>query len=121
MGLEVFAQLPAAFQAWLAAQERPPAAPSTAQAQAGRRLFLSDQCASCHTIAGTPARGTVGPNLSHVGSRTSLASDEIPNTPAWMAKWIHNPQKIKPGSRMPDLGLSSPQVASLVAYLEALK
>jgi cytochrome c oxidase subunit 2 len=121
MGLEVFAQRRAAFRAWLAAQARPPAAPTTAQAQAGRRLFMNAQCASCHTIAGTPAQGTVGPNLTHVGSRTSLAADEIPNTPAWMAAWIRNPQKIKPGTGMPDLGLSSPQVAELVAYLRELK
>jgi cytochrome c oxidase subunit II len=82
---------------------------------------MNAQCASCHTIAGTPAQGTVGPNLTHVGSRTSLASDEIPNTPKWLAAWIQNPQKIKPGSRMPDLGLSSPQIEKLVAYLETLR
>jgi cytochrome c oxidase subunit 2 len=121
MSLEVFAQRPAAFRAWLAGQQRPAATPSTSQQAAGRRLFMNAQCASCHTIAGTPAKGTVGPDLTHVGSRTSLASDEIPNTPAWMAAWIRNPQKIKPGDRMPDLGLSSPQIADLVAYLQALK
>jgi len=82
---------------------------------------MNAQCASCHTIAGTPARGTVGPNLTHVASRTSLASDEIPNTPQWLAAWIRNPQKIKPGDRMPDLGLSEPQIAQLVAYLEQLR
>jgi cytochrome c oxidase subunit 2 len=121
MSLEVFAQRPVAFRAWLAAQERPAAAPSTAQAQAGRQLFINAQCASCHTITGTRAQGTVGPNLTHLASRTSLAANEIPNTPAWLAAWIRNPQKIKPGDRMPDLGLSSPQVAELVAYLEQLR
>jgi cytochrome c oxidase subunit 2 len=121
MSLEVFAQRPAAFNAWLAGQQRPAATPTTSQAAAGRRLFMNAQCASCHTIAGTPAQGTVGPNLTHVGSRTSLAADEIPNTRAWMTAWIRNPQKIKPGDRMPDLGLSSPQIAQLVAYLEQIK
>jgi cytochrome c oxidase subunit 2 len=121
MSLEVFAERPPAFRAWLAAQERPAAAPSTAQAQAGRQLFMNAQCASCHTIAGTPAQGTVGPNLTHLDSRTSLAANEIPNTPAWLAAWIRDPQKIKPGDRMPDLGLSSPSVAKLVAYLEQLR
>ena len=121
MALEVFAQRPAAFQAWLRAQERPAATPTSGQAAAGRSLFMNAQCASCHTIAGTRAQGTVGPNLTHVGSRTSLASDEIPNTPAWPTAWIRNPQKIKPGNRMPDLGLSSPQIAELVAYLEELR
>jgi cytochrome c oxidase subunit II len=121
MSLEVFAQRPAAFRAWLANQDRPAADPTTPQAQAGRKLFMSAQCASCHTIAGTPAQATVGPNLTHVGSRTSLAADEIPNTRAWMSAWIHNPQRIKPGSRMPDLGLHTSQVADLVAYLESLR
>ena len=121
MSLEVFAQRPAAFRAWLAHQEQPAATPTSGQAAAGHRLFMNAQCESCHTIAGTPAQGTIGPNLTHVGSRTRLASDEIPNTPRWMAAWIHNPQKIKPGNRMPDLGLSSPQIADLVAYLQGLK
>ncbi len=121
MGLEVFAQRPAAFRAWLVGQERPAATPSGGRAAAGRTLFMNAQCASCHTIAGTPAQGTVGPSLTHLGSRTSLAADEIPNTPAWLAAWIRNPQKIKPGDRMPDLGLSSSQIADVVAYLEQLK
>ena len=121
MSLEVFAQRPDAFQTWLSRQERPAATPATGKAAEGRRLFMNSQCASCHTISGTPAQGMIGPNLTHVGSRTSLAADEIPNTPAWMTAWIHNPQKIKPGNRMPDLGLSSPQIVALVAYLESLK
>jgi cytochrome c oxidase subunit II len=121
MSLKVFAQRPDQFRAWLAGQERPGATPQGAQAAAGQRLFMNAQCASCHTIAGTPAQGTVGPNLTHVASRTSLASDEIPNTPKWLAAWIRSPQKIKPGDRMPDLGLSEPQIAQLVAYLEQLR
>jgi cytochrome c oxidase subunit II len=121
MAMKVFAQRPAAFRAWLAGQERPATTPTTGRAAAGRRLFTSAQCASCHTISGTPAQGTVGPNLSHVASRTSLASDEIPNTAAWLTAWLRNPQKIKPGDRMPDLGLSSSQISDLVAYLEQLR
>jgi cytochrome c oxidase subunit 2 len=121
MGLEVFAQRPAAFRAWLAAQQRPAVAPKGGRAAAGRTLFMKAQCASCHTIAGTSAQGTVGPNLTHVASRTTLAANEIPNTPSRLAAWIRDPQKIKPGDRMPDLGLSSPQIANLVAYLEGLR
>jgi cytochrome c oxidase subunit II len=121
MGLEVFAQRPAAFRAWLAAQQRPAVAPTSGRAAAGRTLFMNAQCASCHTIAGTPAQGTVGPNLTHVASRTTLAANEIPNTPSRLAAWIRDPQRIKPGDRMPDLGLSTPQIADLVAYLDELK
>ena len=120
MALEVFAQRPAAFRSWLAGQER--RRRRRRRPGAGRaQLFMNDQCASCHTIAGTAAQGTVGPDLTHVASRTTLAAAEIPNTPAWLAAWIRNPQKIKPGDRMPDLGLSSTQVSELVAYLDELK
>ncbi len=120
MSLEVFAQRPSAFHAWLAGQARPGPPAGTAQAQAGERLFLNDQCASCHTIAGTAAQGLVGPDLTHLASRTTLAAAEIPNTPAQLAAWIRNPQAIKPGDRMPDLGLNPTEVAQLVAYLEEL-
>ncbi len=121
MAFEVFAQKPAAFRSWLAGQERPAVTPTSAQAQAGKRLFMTSQCASCHTIAGTPAQGDIGPDLTHLATRTALASDEIPNRPAWLASWIHNPQAIKPGDRMPDLGLSDHEVSDLVAYLDTLR
>ncbi len=121
MGFEVFVQKPAAFHSWLANQTRPAVAPTSAKAQAGKRVFLNNQCASCHTIAGTSAQGDVGPDLTHLATRTTLAADEIPNRPAWLASWIHNPQAIKPGDRMPDLGLSNTQVSELVAYLDGLK
>jgi cytochrome c oxidase subunit 2 len=121
MSFWVFAQPPAAFRAWLASQLSPAAAPTTAQAQAGERVFMDDQCSSCHRIAGTAAQGTVGPDLTHLASRTTLAAAEIPNTPAWLAAWIRNPQAIKPGARMPDLGLSSTEISDVVAYLDGLK
>jgi cytochrome c oxidase subunit 2 len=119
MSFYVFAQRPAAFRAWLAGMEAPASAPAGG-APAGQRLFMSSQCASCHRIAGTAAQGTVGPDLTHVASRTTLASLTIPNTPAQLAAWITNPQAIKPGTRMPDLGLSHAEVSQLVAYLETL-
>ncbi len=121
MAFEVFVQKPAAFHSWLANQLRPAVTPTSAQARAGERVFMNSQCASCHMIAGTSAQGDVGPNLTHLATRTTLASDEIPNRPAWLASWIHNPQAIKPGDRMPDLGLDNTQVSELVAYLDGLK
>jgi cytochrome c oxidase subunit 2 len=56
-----------------------------------------------------------------LASRTTLASLTIPNTPVQLGKWISNPQAIKPGTRMPDLGLSPAQVAQVVAYLDTLR
>jgi cytochrome c oxidase subunit 2 len=123
MAMLVFAQPRAQFDAWLrstaAPAPRPPA--SNSAASAGQHLFMDSQCASCHRIAGTPAQGLVGPDLTHVGSRTSLASLTIPNTPTQMTSWIYNPQAIKPGTRMPDLGLPHVAASQITAYLESLK
>ncbi|MBV9166095.1 MAG: c-type cytochrome [Solirubrobacterales bacterium] len=121
MGMFVIAQPQSAFRAWLAHTSRRSSSPTTPQARAGKQLFLTSQCASCHFIAGTPAQGTIGPDLTHVASRSTLAAATIPNTPRELADWIHNPQAIKPGVRMPDLGLSWRQVDRIVAYLEELK
>ena len=121
MAMFVIAQPPAAFRSWLAHLSTRAVTPSTPQAQAGEQLFMTSQCASCHFIHGTPAQGTVGPDLTHVASRSTLAAGTIPNTPTWLAGWIRNPQTIKPGDRMPDLGLSSSEVSEIVAYLEELK
>jgi cytochrome c oxidase subunit 2 len=121
MSLYVFAQRPPAFRRWLANTAAPARTSTSAQAQAGKRLFMSSQCASCHRIAGIPADATVGPDLSHLATRTTLASAEIPNNPSELAAWIADSQAIKPGDRMPDLGLSRGEVAELVAYLESLR
>lgn len=121
MSLYVFAQTPTAFRAWLANMASKARVPSTPAAQTGYHVFMNDQCASCHYIAGTPAQGFVGPDLTHLATRTTLAALTIPNTPKYLAAWITNPQAIKPGTRMPDLGLSPTEVSEVVAYLETLK
>jgi cytochrome c oxidase subunit 2 len=121
MAMYVFAQRPAAYRSWLAGMASPASSSTTGAAQTGQRLFMSSQCASCHTIAGTQAQGTVGPNLSHLASRTTLAAVTIRNTPAELEAWIANPQAIKPGTRMPDLGLPRSEVAEIAAYLETLR
>ncbi len=120
MAMFVVAQPASAFHAWLARMGKPAATPTSAPARSGEHLFMNAQCESCHYIAGTPANGTVGPDLTHVASRTTLAAGTIPNTPRWLAAWIRNPQAIKPGDRMPDLGLSQGEISVLVAYLEGL-
>jgi cytochrome c oxidase subunit 2 len=121
MALYVFVQPRAAFNAWLSNMSAPARRPTDAMARAGEKLFMNDACASCHQIRGTPAQATVGPDLTHLGTRTTLASVTIPNNPRELAAWIRDPQKIKPGDRMPDLGLSGSEVNELVAYLEGLR
>jgi cytochrome c oxidase subunit 2 len=121
MSMYVFVQPRAAFNAWLTQMSASAGRPANAEARAGQRLFTSAQCASCHQIRGTPGTATVGPDLTHLETRSSLASATIPNNPAELAAWIADPQKIKPGDRMPDLGLSRAEVDELVAYLEGLR
>ena len=112
MALYVFAEPPGAFRRWLARESRP------ARGGGAQALFVS-KCGSCHTIRGTPAQSGVGPDLTHVGSRTSLAALAIPNTPERMREWIRDPQKVKPGNQMPAVPLTAAQVSQLAAYLEA--
>lgn len=116
MRLKVFVDEPQPFQAWAAAQ-RGIATPDSA----GFQTFLVSGCAACHAIGGTPAQGKVGPDLTHVGSRTTLAGGLLPNTPAAMAGWLRNPDSLKPGALMPDLNLSEERVSTLVSFLEGLK
>jgi len=121
MALYVIAQPRAAFDAWLSGMAAPAPAPAGGTARVGERLFMADQCASCHEIRGTAAQGLVGPDLTHVATRRTLAGAEIRNTPANLVRWIQSPQSIKPGDRMPDLGLSRRDVAAIAAYLETLR
>lgn len=121
MGLLVIAEPQAQFDAWVSGQRKPPSEPTDARALRGRDLFQSQSCAMCHAVRGTIANAQHGPDLSHVASRHSLASVAIPNTPAQLAAWISNPQKIKPGTNMPATSLSAPDLDALVTYLGTLK
>lgn len=113
MQLTVVAEPRARFDAWLQAQQQP--------AARGLRLFTEKGCADCHTIRGTPAQAHVGPDLTHVASRRTLAAGILPNDRAHLADWIRDPQEVKPGTKMPTLPLSQREVQTLVAYLEELK
>jgi cytochrome c oxidase subunit II len=122
MAFEVIVQPPNAFQAWLDHEAQPAKSAPGGAALIGAQEFQSASCADCHTIRGTPADGRVGPDLTHVGSRRTLAALTIPNTPGDLMQWITNPQGWKPGSRMP--GFASLPLAArraLVAYLESLR
>jgi cytochrome c oxidase subunit 2 len=73
--------------------------------------------------------GVIGPNLTHVGSRTSIGAGLYPNDPAHLMAWIKDAPMMKPGSQMmalgagfmPAGGLTDQQIADLAAYLTALK
>jgi cytochrome c oxidase subunit II len=121
MAMWVFVQRPAAFRSWLANMAAPARPPTTPLARAGERVFFTSGCSSCHQLRGTSAVATVGPDLTHLATRTSIAALTLPNTPRALASWIRNPQAIKPGDRMPDLGLPSYEINELVAYLDGLR
>ena len=121
MSMLAFVQPKAQFRSWLKRQAAPAAPPTTAAARRGEQVFLSGPCASCHTIRGTTARGYVGPDLTHLASRTTLAGVTIPDTRSYLARWIVDSQHFKPGNEMPDFELKGSQLQDLVAYLEGLK
>lgn len=119
MRITVVADTPSDFDSWLKAQARPRDEPVTG-AQ-GEKVFMSNLCVSCHAIRGTDAKGEAGPDLTHVGSRMTLAAGALANTPQNMRAWIADPQKYKPGSLMPRVPLSDADLDALVTYLEGLK
>jgi cytochrome c oxidase subunit 2 len=121
MAVEVVAESPARFRAWLAGMARPARAPATPEERRGEQVFLSQSCSGCHEIRGTPARGQIGPDLTHLGSRQTLAALTTANNPAALTAWISDPQHLKPGAKMPAVALSSAELRALVAYLDNLR
>ncbi|HEV7366648.1 MAG TPA: cytochrome c oxidase subunit II [Gemmatimonadales bacterium] len=121
MGFLVVAEPPGQFAVWLAAQRDTALAPTDALARRGKDVFLASTCVMCHAISGTPAGSRVGPDLTHLASRQTIAAGTLPNTRANLTGWIVDPQVIKPGVKMPPSQLSGPDLVALVAYLETLK
>jgi len=121
MAFEVIADPPEVFDAWQAAQRRPAGDPADATARHGRDVFLGSACVMCHAIEGTTAGARKAPDLTHLGSRTTIAAGTLPNRPAELARWIANPQDFKPGANMLAKTLSQADMDALVAYLGSLK
>jgi cytochrome c oxidase subunit II len=120
MHLLLVVEAPADFAAWLAGQQRPSPPLADSPAQRGQTVFAT-ACAECHTVRGTGARGTRGPDLSHVASRRTLGAGLHQNDRASLAGWIADPQGMKPGNLMPPTDLSQPDVEAILAYLEGLR
>ena len=114
-------ETPEAFQAWAAKQKEEAASPPDGSpAAAGLQLFRTGTCVGCHTIRGVSGGG-IGPDLTHVGSRRTIAGGILPNTPENLARWVRHAPQVKPGSLMPEQSLIDAQVAALVAYLQSLR
>jgi len=121
MLIRVIAQPSAEYESWVAAQAVPAAAPEGGDAARGKQLFHERTCVNCHAIAGADATARVGPDLSHVASRETLGSGIVRNTSENLARWIADPNRIKPGVRMPNLKLSNDEVRAITSYLETLR
>ena len=119
MLIRVIVDSPADFEKWAASQKVN--ASSDPHLEAARAAFLSLNCINCHTVSGTAAAGTFGPDLSHVMSRTTLGAGVLPNTAENLRAWVRDPQAIKRGNLMPNMQLNSRELDQVVTYLASLK
>lgn len=122
MAFYVIAEPEPAFQRWLAHEATLAIEPADPFFQRGLDAFLREGCGDCHTIRGTRAKGPHGPDLTHVGSRRSLAAGTLDNHVGTLAGWIADSQRIKPGNLMPSMNVFVGQeLRAVAAYLESLK
>jgi cytochrome c oxidase subunit 2 len=120
MGVRVFVDAADAFERWVVSERAPAAAPPAGPATDGATLFAASACVGCHTVRGV-SNGTLGPDLTHFGRRKTLGAGLLPNTEENLTAWIRDPQYLKPGAKMPALGISERQARAMAAYLLSLK
>jgi cytochrome c oxidase subunit II len=120
MAFFVIAEDPAEFEGWRARQRQPAAAPADPALARGRDLFVA-RCGTCHTVRGSGAGGILGPDLSHLMSRRTLAAGTLPNQPGFLAGWIADPQHFKPDNRMPRPRLTGPELEAIRTWLQTLE
>lgn len=121
MALDVQVDDARAFEAWYARQLRPAPATLSAKAQVGQQFFNATACALCHAVGGTDAGGRVGPDLTHLASRRTLAAGTLPMDRTRLASWIADPQRYKPGTNMPKVPMQPHELDAIVEYLTELK
>ena len=130
MRFRVFVDTQQDFDAWVANERADRVEPATQALAAGEQLFLGNACIGCHTIKGTAAAGLIGPNLTHLGGRSTIAAGIMDNTQDNLVRWISDPDREKPGidpkndSRfMPAFEeiLTQEQIASIAQYLRSLQ
>jgi cytochrome c oxidase subunit 2 len=121
MRMRLYVDTPEQFQAWVQQQRAEAVQPTSGPAQAGAEVFQRSACVACHTVRGTNARGVIGPDLTHIGSRRTLAAGMLDNTPENMSRWIRDPQGVKVGNKMVLPPVGDQDLAAIVAYLQALR
>jgi cytochrome c oxidase subunit 2 len=120
MGMRVTVQTREDFDTWVAAQRAPAREPSGDHATAGKAIFAGSACVGCHTVRGV-STGVLGPDLTHFGTRKTVAAGILPNTPDTLMAWIRDAPRLKPGAKMPPFALSDAQAQALAAYLQSLQ
>jgi len=121
MQLLVVAQPQGEYDAWIERERQPAASPENETIRNGQQVFLGSSCVYCHTVRGTNATATIGPDLTHIASRLTLAAGTLENNPGNLAGWIIDPQHIKPGNLMPPSNLNGAELQLMLAYLQSLE
>jgi cytochrome c oxidase subunit 2 len=121
MALWIVAESQEQFNAWHQNQVQTSVTPSTDSQRVGQQVFLSSPCVMCHAVNGTPAGSNIGPNLTHIASRNTIAAATLANTREHLEQWVVDSQKIKPGNKMPQNNLSNENLNALLDYLQSLK
>lgn len=122
MNFQVVVLEQAQYEQWLEHQAAPAQSPTTPIQKAGKEAFFANGCSACHTIRGTRAQGSIGPDLTHVGSRLGIGADVLPNTLDGFKHWISHTEEVKPDVKMPSFGmLENEDVEAMAAYLGGLK
>jgi cytochrome c oxidase subunit II len=120
MLLRLVAEPAEVFERWLASERAPALGPQTGSTADGAAVFAASACVGCHTVRGLSS-GVVGPDLTHFGRRATVGAGALPNTLANLTAWILDPPRIKPGAKMPALGLTEAQAHSIAVYLLSLE
>lgn len=121
MQFHIVSQERPAYEAWLERQRRPAPEPTTDSQRRGREVFATSKCIGCHTIEGVADAASIGPDLTHLASRETIAGGVIPLTTENLRSWIEDPDDLKPGALMPPSTMDDEDLDALVAYLESLQ
>src|SRR3954447_10111042 len=121
MAFDVVAEPQADFDRWLEGMRQPARPPQGETEQHGRDVFMNNRCAGCHTVQGTGAHGQVAPDLTHIGTRSTIGAGTLPNTREHLQAWVRDPQASKPGNQMPPNPLSADDLQALLTYLDTLR
>ena len=121
MAFWVIAEPPAQFNQWMEHQLQPAVEPADDETKQGQNIFLNSACVLCHAIRGTDTGAHAGPDLTHFGSRKTIAAGTLPNNKGNLAGWIADPQNVKPGTHMATVPIQPAEMQPLIDYLESLK